>query len=125
MAGSVAVPMLVVSRVLQGFGMGMLNTLVPLYLVEVAPSPQRGILTGLTILSFGLGTMRYVPVLLLLETHFTRLLNADRTTPSCAWIALACYYAPNLTLAWRLPLALACVGPIFFLAGLPYIPGKS
>lgn len=69
MAGSVAVPMLVVSRVLQGFGMGMLNTLVPLYLVEVSPPRQRGILTGLTILSFGLGTMRYVPVSLLLETH--------------------------------------------------------
>jgi hypothetical protein len=42
---------------------------------------------------------------------------------SCAWISVGTYYATNLTLQWRLPLALACVGPLALLAGLSYIPG--
>jgi len=29
----------------------------------------------------------------------------------------------NLTLQWRMPLALACVGPVILLAGLSFIPG--
>ena len=54
-AGSVAVGMLIAVRVLQGAGLGMLLTLVPLYLSEVAPPHRRGFLTGLTVLSFGTG----------------------------------------------------------------------
>ena len=54
-AGSVAVPMLIIVRSLQGFGVGMLLCLVPLYLSEVAPPKRRGLLTGLTATSFGLG----------------------------------------------------------------------
>lgn len=54
-AGSVNIPMLCVVRVLQGCGLGMLLTLVPLYLSEVAPPAQRGLLTGLSVLCFGMG----------------------------------------------------------------------
>jgi MFS family permease len=54
-AGSVNVPMLIVARVLQGGGLGMLLALVPLYLTEVSPPKIRGFLTGLTTLSFGTG----------------------------------------------------------------------
>lgn len=54
-AGSVTVSMLIIVRVIQGFGLGMLISLVPLYLTEVAPSHRRGMLTSLTVLSFGLG----------------------------------------------------------------------
>ena len=54
-AGSVTVAMLIVVRIVQGSGLGMLLALVPLYLTEVSPPRQRGFLTGLTTLSFGFG----------------------------------------------------------------------
>jgi MFS family permease len=44
-----------VVRILQGFGLGMIISLVPLYLTEVAPPHRRGFLTGLTVMSFGMG----------------------------------------------------------------------
>ncbi|KIV85577.1 hypothetical protein PV11_01255 [Exophiala sideris] len=96
-AGSVKVGMLIAVRVIQGGGQGMLLALVPLYLSEVAPPHIRGFLTGLTTLSFGIG---YVIV---------------------GWIAIACYHASNLTLSWRLPLALATVPPMALLAGLSFV----
>jgi len=43
---------------------------------------------------------------------------------SCAWISVGTYYATDLTLSWRLPLSLACVGPLSLLSGLPFVPGK-
>jgi hypothetical protein len=43
---------------------------------------------------------------------------------SCAWLSVGTYYSTNLTVTWRLPLALACVGPLALLAGLPFVPGK-
>lgn len=55
MAGAVNVGMLIAVRVIHGGGQGMLLTLVPLYLSEVAPPHIRGFLTGLTTLSFGIG----------------------------------------------------------------------
>jgi MFS family permease len=97
-AGSVVVPMLVIVRMLQGVGVGMLLALVPLYLTEVAPPRTRGFLTGLTTLSFGMG---YV---------------------ICSWASLGCYHFKNQTLAWRLPLALGVIGPILVLAGVWFIP---
>jgi MFS family permease len=54
-AGSVNIPMLIVVRMVQGFGLGMILAIVPLYLSEVAPPRQRGFMTGLTVLSFGMG----------------------------------------------------------------------
>ena len=54
-AGSTAIAMIIVVRILQGFGLGMIISLVPLYLSEVAPPHSRGFLTGLTVMSFGVG----------------------------------------------------------------------
>jgi len=54
-AGSVAIGMIITVRLLHGFGLGMLICLVPLYLTEVAPPHRRGLLSGLTTLSFGMG----------------------------------------------------------------------
>ena len=54
-AGSVNIPMLIVVRLLMGFGLGMVICLVPLYLSEVAPPHRRGLLAGMTVLSFGTG----------------------------------------------------------------------
>lgn len=44
---------------------------------------------------------------------------------SAAWIGVGAYYAKDTVLQWRLPLALSCFGPLFLLAGLPFIPGMS
>lgn len=54
-AGSVHVGMMIAVRLFQGFGLGMILALVPLYLNEVAPPRQRGLIAGLTVLSFGTG----------------------------------------------------------------------
>ncbi|EXJ69135.1 uncharacterized protein A1O5_08070 [Cladophialophora psammophila CBS 110553] len=96
--GSVAIGMLIAVRLLHGFGLGMLICLVPLYLTEVAPPRHRGLLSGLTTLSFGMG---YVV---------------------CAWISIGTYYAKTFNVQVRVPLALACVGPVALLLGLPFIP---
>ena len=57
---SVTIAMLIAVRLLHGFGLGMLICLVPLYLTEVAPPRQRGVLSGLTTFSFGMGYFVYV-----------------------------------------------------------------
>ncbi|PMD47956.1 general substrate transporter [Hyaloscypha variabilis F] len=97
-AGAVQIAMLITVRLLQGFGLGMIICLVPLYISEVAPAHIRGRLSGLTVLSFGIG---YV---------------------LCPFISIGTFHASNQELAWRLPLALACVGPLALLVGLPFIP---
>ena len=43
---------------------------------------------------------------------------------SVAWVSVATYYATSETLQWRLPLALACVGPLGLLAGIYFVPGQ-
>ncbi|KEF53346.1 uncharacterized protein A1O9_10321 [Exophiala aquamarina CBS 119918] len=96
-AASVRVAMLIVVRLFQGFGLGMILALVPLYLNEVAPPQHRGLISGLTVVSFGTG-------------YFV-----------CSWIAVGTYYA-NATVQWRVPLALACIPPLLLLVSLPTIP---
>ncbi|KAH8696454.1 general substrate transporter [Talaromyces proteolyticus] len=97
-AGSATIPMLIIVRMLQGIGLGILVALVPIYNTEVAPPHRRGMLSGLTALNFALGYL------------------------VCAWVSVGTYYAKDITLQWRLPLALACLGPLIILAGLPFIP---
>ncbi|KAJ9609817.1 hypothetical protein H2200_006146 [Cladophialophora chaetospira] len=95
---STVIGMLITVRLLHGFGLGMLICLVPLYLTEVAPPRQRGVLSGLTTLSFGMG-------------YFI-----------CSWISIGTYYAKTFNVQVRVPLALAMVGPLALLIGLPFIP---
>jgi MFS family permease len=106
--------MLIIVRLLQGFGLGMIICLVPLYITEVAPARIRGRLSGLTVFSFGVGYVMYVE-----GSDFLHML----TLTSCPFISVGTMHATNLALSWRLPLALACVGPLALLAGLPFVPG--
>lgn len=46
-AGSVHVAMFLVGRLLNGFGVGMINCVVPTYQSEIAPASQRGRLVGI------------------------------------------------------------------------------
>ncbi|EXJ68554.1 uncharacterized protein A1O5_08347 [Cladophialophora psammophila CBS 110553] len=97
-SGSPYLAMLITIRILHGFGLGMLICLVPLYLTEVSPPHCRGLMSGMTVMGFGLG---YVAV---------------------AWVSVATYFAKNATLQWRLPLALSCVGPLGLLVGIYFVP---
>ncbi|RVX66768.1 hypothetical protein B0A52_08961 [Exophiala mesophila] len=97
-AGSPYISMLLTIRVVHGFGLGMLICLVPLYLTEVSPPHCRGIISGMTVMGFGVG---YCVV---------------------AFVSVGTYYSTNPTLQWRLPLALAAVGPLGLLLGLPFVP---
>lgn len=45
--GSVHIAMLLVGRLVNGVGIGMVNSCVPVYLSEIAPARQRGRLVGL------------------------------------------------------------------------------
>jgi MFS family permease len=68
-AGAVHIAMLITVRLLQGFGLGMIICLVPLYISEVAPAHVRGRLSGLTVLSFGIGYVMYASIRCVLCTH--------------------------------------------------------
>ena len=59
-AGAAHIAMLIAIRLLQGFGLGMIICLVPLYISEVAPAHIRGRLSGLTVFSFGIGYVMYL-----------------------------------------------------------------
>lgn len=59
-AGAVNVPMLVTTRILHGFGLGMILCLVPLYGTEIAPPKRRGIFSGITVMGYGMGYVLYV-----------------------------------------------------------------
>lgn len=54
-AGSVNIPMLIIVRILMGFGLGMIICLVPLYITEVSPPHRRGVMVGMTGMSLGTG----------------------------------------------------------------------
>ncbi|KAF4219408.1 hypothetical protein CNMCM8980_003136 [Aspergillus fumigatiaffinis] len=95
---SVAIGMLITVRLLHGCGLGMLVGLVPLYLTETAPARSRGLLLCINTSCISIG-------------YFV-----------CAWISVGTYYSVNETLRWRMPLALACVGPLAMIIGLPFIP---
>ena len=59
-ASSANIAMLISARFLQALGLGQIMALVPLYIIEVAPSHQRGLLGGLTAISLALGYLVYV-----------------------------------------------------------------
>lgn len=58
--GSVATSMLIVVRLLHGFGLGMLVGLVPLYLAETAPPRYRGFLLCINTACISMGYFVYV-----------------------------------------------------------------
>ena len=114
--------MLIVTRLLQGFGLGMLICLIPLYTTEVAPPHRRGLLSGMTTMSFATGYFTYVSPRPSRNPIFRQRDDSLNNVLRNSWISFGTAYATNLTLAWRLPLALACVGPLLLLTGLPFIP---
>ncbi|KAF2405496.1 general substrate transporter [Trichodelitschia bisporula] len=97
-AGSVHVAMLIVVRILQGSGLGMLATLVPIFLAEASTPEKRGLLTGL---------------------HGFFLVSGYNIS---AWVGLGCYFAKNPAFQWRAPIAFTCIPPLLLALGCLWIP---
>lgn len=87
-------------RFICGLGIGVLVTICPMYLSELAPPAKRGWLVGHHAIFLVFGYML------------------------AAWLGYACYFATsvNPSFAWRFPLAVQCLSPtILFIASL-WIP---
>lgn len=97
-AGSVAIAMLIVVRVLQGAGLGALATLTPVYLAESSTAQKRGMLTGL---------------------HGFFLVSGYNIS---SWVGFGCYYATNLTFGWRGPIAFTCIPALLLAIGCIWVP---
>ncbi|OAP57937.1 hypothetical protein AYL99_08675 [Fonsecaea erecta] len=96
--GSVHVAMFLVGRLINGFGVGMMNCVIPIFQSEISPPTQRGRLVGL---------------------HGFILVAGY----SCGgWTSYGNYFAHNAALQWRLPLALQLVAPLLLLCGSPWLP---
>jgi MFS family permease len=97
-AGSVNIPMLVVTRLIQGVGVGQCITITPIYLSEVSTPERRGLLAGQSACFMVIG-------------YFLS-----------SWVGYGAYFATNPTFAWRFPLALSCLFPLMLLIGCPWVP---
>ncbi|KAF1810496.1 general substrate transporter [Eremomyces bilateralis CBS 781.70] len=98
MTGSQNVPMFVVSRVIMGFAIGILVTLVPLYQSEVSPAESRGLMVGLH------------GVLIGFSYALTGL------------VSYACSFAPYGEFQWRFPLAVQMIWPLILFIGMFFLP---
>lgn len=98
MTGSVDVAMFVVARVMMGFAIGILVTLVPLYQSEVSPAESRGLMVGLH------------GVLIGLSYSLT------------GFVSYACSFAPYGQFQWRFPLAVQMVWPMILFFGMFFLP---
>ena len=76
-------PMMLVGRIIAGFGVGALSTIVPVYQSEISPPHNRGRLACI---------------------EFTGNISGYATS---VWVDYFCSFIPN-NWAWRLPLALQC-----------------
>ncbi|KAL1899229.1 hypothetical protein Sste5346_003152 [Sporothrix stenoceras] len=96
--GSVHVGMFLAGRLVNGFGVGMINILIPLYQSEISPPSQRSRLMGL---------------------HGAILVAGY----SCGgWTSYGAYFSTKKELQWRLPLGIQLLAPIALLIGSPWLP---
>jgi sugar porter (SP) family MFS transporter len=98
MTGSVNVAMFVVSRLIMGFAIGILVTLVPLYQSEVSPAESRGLMVGLHGVLIG----------------FSYSLTG--------FVSYGCSFAPYGQFQWRFPLAVQIIWPAILFVGMFWLP---
>lgn len=84
----------IAGRALAGLPTGAMYTTIALYLCEIAPAHNRGLIAGCSGLMLGLGIM------------------------ISNWVGMACSYAPYGSLQWRLPIALQTPWSCILLIGL-------
>ncbi|KAI1628310.1 general substrate transporter [Exophiala viscosa] len=97
-AGSVHIAMFMVARLITGFSVGALVSLVPLYQSEISPPRIRGLLVGM---------------------HGTGI-----ATGYCAasWIGFGFYFVNAKSTQWRMPLAIGALWPLLLGVGVMLIP---
>lgn len=89
-----------VGRFIAGLGIGILVTVCPMYMSELAPPVKRGWLVGHHAIFLVFGYML------------------------SSWVGFACYFATyrHPSFAWRFPLCLQCLGPLVLSILSPFIP---
>ncbi|KAJ9640902.1 hypothetical protein H2199_005570 [Coniosporium tulheliwenetii] len=101
-AGSVNVAMFMVARIVAGWGVGMLITVIPMYQAEVSTPESRGFMVSMHGIMFAMG--------------YTL----------SAWIGFGCYFVSasgsDSSFAWRFPLAFQMVPAILLLGCSPWLP---
>ncbi|UKZ80092.1 hypothetical protein TrVFT333_007857 [Trichoderma virens FT-333] len=98
--GAVNIGMFQAGRFLAGIGIGILVTVCPMYMSELAPPEKRGWLVGHHAIFVVFGYML------------------------SSWLGFACYFATaqRPDFAWRFPLCMQCFGPLVLLASSFWIP---
>ncbi|OAG35984.1 hypothetical protein AYO21_09844 [Fonsecaea monophora] len=101
-AGSVAISMFAIGRVVAGVGSGIMAIVTPMYQGEIATAETRGAMMSITGVMWACG--------------YT----------FAGWIGYGCSYIPgtsrHASAAWRFPLAFQCVPALIVLAGIKFIP---
>lgn len=96
--GSVNAAMLIFSRFVIGWGMGMMAVLIPIFQAEVSPPGSRGLLVG---------------------QHGTWICAGDAIA---GWIGVGTYYSSDKSFQWRFPIAMQCFFPLLLLVCSPWVP---
>ncbi|RFU26551.1 hypothetical protein B7463_g9784, partial [Scytalidium lignicola] len=97
-AGSVALAMFLVFRFVNGFGVGMLLPLVPLYQSEVSPPHSRGMMVGFHGICVTVGYA------------------------AASWAGFGFYFVNASGAQWRLPLAIQAIPALFCTVGILFLP---
>ncbi|KAH7077809.1 general substrate transporter [Paraphoma chrysanthemicola] len=99
-SGAQNLEMFQAGRFISGLGIGVLVTICPMYLSELAPPAKRGWLVGHHAIFLVFGYML------------------------SSWLGFACYYATavNSSFAWRFPLAVQCFSPTILLVASIWMP---
>ncbi|KAG4434851.1 hypothetical protein IFR05_009669 [Cadophora sp. M221] len=99
--GKPALAMMVIGRIISGFGNAIISTSVPLYQSEIAPAKRRG----------GLVVMNHIGMVSGLATAF--------------WVGYGVSHwntPTGLAHGWRLAVSLQFIPALFFVIGLPFVP---
>ncbi|PVH74281.1 general substrate transporter [Cadophora sp. DSE1049] len=99
--GKSALAMMVIGRILSGFGNAIISTSVPLYQSEIAPAKRRG----------GLVVMNHIGMVSGLATAF--------------WVGYGVSHwktSTGFTQGWRLAVSLQFIPALLFVIGLPFVP---
>ncbi|KAJ5953164.1 hypothetical protein N7454_000060 [Penicillium verhagenii] len=101
-------PMILVGRILAGWGVGVMSMAVPVYQAEFAHPRSRGLIVGLSQQMIGIGFIK------------RPLVEADR---NIRWVGYGSLRAPNTSqLQWRLPLAFQVIPALILVIGMSFVP---
>ncbi|THH06815.1 hypothetical protein EW145_g3824 [Phellinidium pouzarii] len=108
---------MIVGRVISGFGVGLLSTIVPIYQSEVSPPTHRGALACMefsgNVFGYASSVVRFLTIRYVVCDEANDLLTQ--------WIDYFCSFIES-DYSWRLPLFLQCVIGAILAGGALFIP---